>query len=227
MNFATWEPVYETILDDFGFDRSADQRARDALGDMLRDHSTCGLSALDVRGASVAIAGAGDNLESEADVAAAADSVFAASTAADRLRDVGVTVDCMVTDLDKNPDSVRTLTAGGVPVAVHAHGDNIPAIREYVPTFTPEWVLPTTQARPVDPVENTGGFTDGDRGAFLADHLGASRLVFPGWDFDDDSVTQLKRQKLAWAKRLLAWLEQRRDERFAILDGQRGEISLP
>jgi len=79
----------------------------------------------------------------------------------------------MVTDLDKNPDTVERLTAQGVPVAVHGHGDNLAAIRDVVPDCNGAYVLPTTQAAPRGPVRNVGGFTDGDRAAFLADHVGA------------------------------------------------------
>jgi len=84
--------------------------------------------------------------------------------------------------------------------------------------------VPTTQAAPASPVRNYGGFTDGDRAAFFADHFGAASLVFPGWDFEDPSVTTEKRQKLRWAERLLRWLEQRRGERFDVLDGRRDDI---
>jgi uncharacterized Rossmann fold enzyme len=79
-------------------------------------------------------------------------------------------------------------------------------------------------------VYNVGGFTDGDRAAFLADHCGADRLTFLGWDFDDPEVGPMKRRKLAWAERLLYWLERRRGERFGVLDGRRDAIddsSLP
>jgi uncharacterized Rossmann fold enzyme len=225
MNFSEWEPVYGQILDDFGFDRAADERARDILADLLRDDTPRTLREGTVADETVAIAGAGPSLGREAEVAADADSVFAASTATDRLREAGVDVDWMVTDLDKNPGTVRSLTAEGIPVAVHAHGDNIAALENHVPTFTADAVVPTTQAAPADPVVNPGGFTDGDRAAFLADHLCADELVFPGWDFDDPSVSPQKRRKLAWAERLLAWLETRRDERFSVLDDRRDRIS--
>ncbi len=221
MDFPTWAPAYEAILDDFGFERAADERARDVLRG-LTEPFDC--SKLSLSGRQVAIAGAGPSLDAELDRAASADAVLAASTAADRLLAAGVDVDCMVTDLDKTPETARKLTERGVPVAAHAHGDNIPAVREYVPTFEGEWVLPTTQAEPFGPVRNFGGFTDGDRAAFLADHFGAAELVFVGWDFDDPNVSAMKRQKLAWAERLLYWLEQRRDERFGVLDGRRDGI---
>jgi len=219
MDFSTWEPVYVQILREFGFDRRGDETARDLLGTLTTPFDETWLDRL--ADATVAVAGAGPSLESGLDRARDADYVVAASTAADRLRAHGVPVDLMVTDLDKNPGTVRELTREGVPVAVHAHGDNVPAVREWVPTFEGDNVLPTTQAAPTATVRNFGGFTDGDRAAFLADHAGARALVFLGWDFDDPAVDPVKRRKLAWAERLLYWLERRRGERFDVLDGRR------
>ncbi|RQG89779.1 DUF115 domain-containing protein [Natrarchaeobius halalkaliphilus] len=224
MNFAEWESVYVDILEDFGYDRVADERARDVLGSLTGPFDTDRLSM--ARGATVAIAGGAPSLEETGQLerVRCADVVFAASTAADVLETNGVGVDCMVTDLDKNPVTVRLLTERSVPAAVHAHGDNIPAVRRTVPDCVDEFVLPTTQASPNGPVRNFGGFTDGDRAAFLADSLGADRLVFAGWEFDDPTVDQLKANKLAWAERLLYWLERRREERFDVLDGRRDAI---
>lgn len=224
MEFQEWAPVYSAICADFGFDRSADEHARDVLASLVSPFDREKLAA--VAGASVAIAGGGPSLPEPANLEAArnADIVFAASTAADVLASHDIRVDCMVTDLDKNPETVRQLTAAGVPVAVHAHGDNIPAVRAVVPDCADSFVLPTTQARPRGPVENFGGFTDGDRAAFLADAFGASSLRFVGWDFDDPTVDSQKNQKLVWAERLLYWLEYRRGERFSVLDGRRQSI---
>ncbi|MFC6976182.1 6-hydroxymethylpterin diphosphokinase MptE-like protein [Halomicroarcula sp. GCM10025709] len=224
MHFDTWEPVYAALLDDFGYDRSGDERARDVLAGLIGDADTYDPTELAIDDATVAIAGAGPSLERDADRAAAADLVLAASTAADRLETVGVEVDCQVTDLDKNPETTRALSEAGTPVAVHAHGDNVPAVETHVPTFDFAAVVPTTQAEPTPPVVNFGGFTDGDRAAFLADHFGAAELTFVGWDFDDPAVDPEKRRKLWWAERLLGWLERRRGEPFAVLDGRRDDI---
>ncbi|WP_049936523.1 6-hydroxymethylpterin diphosphokinase MptE-like protein [Haloplanus natans] len=222
MNYRTWRPVYERILSDFGYGRVADEQARDRLADLVTAFDESRLPRID--DATVAVAGAAPSLEAEVDVAADADVVVAASAAAARLPEVGVTVDLMVTDLDKTPDTARALTQAGVPVAVHAHGDNVPAVERWVPRFDGAYVLPTTQAEPRGPVRNYGGFTDGDRAAFLADAFGAATLRFPGWDFDDGSVGAEKRSKLVWAERLLHWLERRRGERFDVLDGRRNRI---
>ena len=224
MEFRTWEPVYEDILADFGFPRAADERARDLLADLVAGGNTLTPGALDFSGERVAIVGAAPSLVDETPRARGADAVVAASDAASVLREDGVAVDCMVTDLDERGDIARTLTREGTPVAAHAHGDNEDALRERVPDLAVEAVLPTTQAAPAGPVSNPGGFTDGDRAAFLADERGAAELVFVGWDFDDPDVGALKRRKLVWAERLLRWLERRRDERFAVLDGRRDGI---
>lgn len=222
MDFETWEPVYEAILGDFGFDRAADERARDILAGYATPLSGDRLPAFE--GATVAIAGAGPTLAADVSIAAEADIVVAASTAADVLREANVTVDLMVTDLDKNPETARELTQLGQAVAIHAHGDNIPQLRAVMPQCDPTAVVATTQAEPVASVANFGGFTDGDRGAFLADHFGAATLRFPGWSFDDPTVGPMKRRKLQWAERLLYWLERRREECFRVLDGRRATL---
>lgn len=224
MEYHEFEPIYEAILADFGLDRAADERARDILTKLAEPFDLERLRA--TRGSTVAIAGAGPSLEARDSLerARACDVVFGASTAVDTLEAHDIPVDCMVTDLDKNPETVVRLTERGTPVAVHAHGDNTEALRDVVPQCRLEYVLPTTQAAPADPVRNMGGFTDGDRAAFLADALGADTLVFVGWDFEDPTVDSMKAKKLRWARRLLYLLETRRNERFPVLDGQRESI---
>jgi uncharacterized Rossmann fold enzyme len=246
MDFIEWEPIYTAILDDFGFDRAADERSRDLLADITSE-SGFDLDSLTFDSEQVAIAGGGPsfvatapdsdsgidsrpaseaNTPDELALARRADRVVAVSRAADVCRRADIAIDLMVTDLDTNPETAVTLTHEDTPVAVAAHGDNVPALREYVPEMDHRNVLPTTQAEPHNHVVNVGGFTDGDRAAFIADYCGANKLVFPGWDFDDQSVDSMKRRKLVWAERLLRLLELRRNERFAVLDGRRDDIDM-
>jgi uncharacterized Rossmann fold enzyme len=224
MDYAEWQPAYGAVCRAFGYEQAADERARDVLASLTGPFD---LDRLDFRDATVAIVAPGPQLTDELDQVRSADRVIAVSAAADALLEAGVDVDLMVTDLDSPPAAPRRLAAAGVPVAVHAHGDNVGALREQVPALVGEQVLPTTQAAPRLPVVNFGGFTDGDRAAFLADHVGAASLTFPGWDLADESVSESKRRKLDWAARLLAWLERRRGERFPVLDGRRESLSLP
>ena len=221
MNFESWEPVYEAILADFGYPRDGDERARDAIAEYATPFD---LDRLDAAGDTVAVVGAAPSLSEEVGRVAHVDRVFAASTAADVVREAGFGIDLLVTDLDKNPETAERLTEGGTPVAAHAHGDNVPLVEEWVPRLDPAHTLATTQASPVGAVYNFGGFTDGDRAAFLADELGAAELRFVGWEFDDPGVGAEKARKLRWAERLLHLLERRRGERFGVLDGRRDGI---
>lgn len=221
MDFEEWEPIYERILQDFGYDRGDDSRARDVLDGFVGSFD---LDRLALDGERVAVAGGSPTLRHELDQVRTAAVVYAASTAADVLQDAGLEVDLVVTDLDKTPQTAIDASHSGIPVAVHAHGDNIPEIRRYLPEFDVANVLGTTQAAPTNHVENFGGFTDGDRAGFIADSVGAGELVFPGWDFEDQSVNREKRKKLAWAERLLFYLQRRRGEEFDILAGRDAPI---
>lgn len=226
MNFETWEPVYEAILADFGFDRAADERARDRFAEILDECDSDDLGRLSVEGSRVAIAGGAGTLSDEFSAVEDADAVFAAGASLSRLHEAGLTVDCAVTDLDSTPELAVELAHRGTPIVAHAHGDNIPAVEEYGPRLAEGALVPTTQAEPSGQVRNVGGFTDGDRAAFLADHLGADELAFPGWEFEDSSVDRMKARKLVWAERLLYWLECRRDGQFGVLAGRRDGIDV-
>jgi len=53
-----------------------------------------------------------------------------------------------------------------------------------------------------------GGFTDGDRAACIFSGLGARKITLVGFDFERPSLkasrpSDVKRRKLAWAKRIL------------------------
>ena len=107
------------------------------------------------------------------------------------------------------PDGIvfATHAARGVPLFVHAHGDNVPALRRVVPALRGP-VQPTTQAQPREGLLNAGGFTDGDRACCLAVELGAASLALAGFDLDEpwpkpgrDPAT--KARKLAWARRII------------------------
>ncbi len=226
ISWREWAPVYDRIVNEFGFDRCADRRARDELANLAADSPLQLADLPELADRTVAIAGGAPTLAADIERAATADRVIAASDAAGVLLDAGVDVLAMVTDLDKRPAVAHDVIRAGGFVAVHAHGDNRPALAEWVPQLRLDRVLPTTQVRPRLPVVNTGGFTDGDRAAFLAAGCGAGELTFPGWDFDDANVPKRKHQKLRWAARLLYWLERRRGDRFSLLDDRRSSLDL-
>jgi hypothetical protein len=116
--------------------------------------------------------------------------------------------DVLVTDLDGAVERQVKANACCALAVIHAHGDNLPALRRWVPSFAGRMVG-TCQTEPVGALRNFGGFTDGDRAVFLAAHAGAAKVVLAGFDFDrpvpkDGRDPAIKARKLAWARKLIA-----------------------
>lgn len=227
MEWEAWRPLYEAIVAEFGFDRNRDEASARALASQLdrrRVDSAWGRAAEALAGRDVTIVGAADSAPDQLR-AVPRGTLVAADGATSACWEEGRIPDLIVTDLDGRVEDEVEAARRGAVVAVHAHGDNMEAVREWLPRFPPDALAGTCQTRPVRPLRNHGGFTDGDRAAFIAHALGARRLRLVGFDFGDrvgrftgrfDPAT--KARKLAWAKRLL--------ERLAA-DGADLEILAP
>lgn len=202
MNYSEWEPHYREILAYFGFPEEDDLEAARLLAALMTRDDLPALSAL-TGGRDVTVCGNAPGLKRE--LATVKGVVFAADAAADVLDAHGIRPHAVFTDLDGATDRLITMNAAGTIVVVHAHGDNMPLLRHWVPRLTGP-VVATTQARPLPHVHNFGGFTDGDRAVFAAHALGASGVTLAGFDCSDPDVDPLKRGKLFWAKHLLALL---------------------
>ncbi|MCK9278582.1 MAG: DUF115 domain-containing protein [Methanoculleus sp.] len=200
MRFADWEPHYTAILEYFGFEREADEAAARLLADLADDRDDLGFLEALIRGRAVTVCGNAPCLPEELDLVEG--TVLAADAAAEVLADHGIRPDAVFTDLDGATDVFIDLSRQGTVMVVHAHGDNIPLLRHWVPLLTGPLVA-TTQAAPLPHVHNFGGFTDGDRAVFAADDLGAAPIRIIGFDLSDRNVDPVKRGKLFWAGELL------------------------
>jgi uncharacterized Rossmann fold enzyme len=206
MQFAEWEPFYLAILSDFGFLQSGDEEAAILLRDLL-----CGrvppLPAVKERisGHNVMVLGNAPSLGSELDSLdlkpRESVRIIAADGATAVLSGRGIVPEIIVTDLDGPFDAILQANSRGAIVVVHAHGDNLDALKRYVPQL--KNVVGTAQCRPPNGLCNFGGFTDGDRCVFLAKEFGAASIKLVGFDFEDESVTPRKKKKLGWAKKLI------------------------
>ncbi|KAF5412247.1 MAG: 6-hydroxymethylpterin diphosphokinase MptE-like protein [Euryarchaeota archaeon] len=205
MQFSEWEPLYLQILADFGFDRSEDERSARILSDLLNRDGTATLSNLReiVSGRDVAVCGNAPSLASDLQSIRQDQITIAADGATTVLLENGMIPDVIVTDLDGVIDDIVSASKKRSFVVVHAHGDNIPAVRSVVPMLKRTRVLGTTQSEPFGNIHNFGGFSDGDRCVFLADELHAASVSLFGFDYDDPHVSDVKRKKLIWAKRLI------------------------
>jgi uncharacterized Rossmann fold enzyme len=115
--------------------------------------------------------------------------------------------DLVVTDLDGDVATDLEANERGSVLVVHAHGDNIPALRRFVPSVKGRMVL-TTQSTPFGPVRDFGGFTDGDRAVALAAHFGVRNVQLIGFDLRHPrpkagSSLEIKAKKLRWAECLI------------------------
>ena len=200
MRFADWEPHYTAILDYFGFERDADEAAARLLEEVADGRDDVGLLEALIRGRAVTVCGNAPSLPDEIDQVEG--TVLAADAAAEVLAGHGIRPDAVFTDLDGATDVFVDLSRQGTVMVVHAHGDNMPLIRHWVPRL-PGPLVATTQAAPFAHIHNFGGFTDGDRAVFAADDLGAASVRIIGFDLADKNVDPVKRGKLYWAGELL------------------------
>ncbi|BDC36339.1 6-hydroxymethylpterin diphosphokinase MptE-like protein [Candidatus Methanoliparum sp. LAM-1] len=205
MNFTEWEPIYTEIIKDFGFSRDTDEESARILSTML-DKKESGMIYRQIEqkiaAKSVIVCGKAAILVKDLKNIVLKDkTIIAADGATSLLLNIDLLPDIIVTDLDGNIDDILMAEERGSLIVIHAHGDNIDKIKKYVPKF--KNVIGTTQSSPFDNIYNFGGFTDGDRCVFLAKHFGAREIILAGFDFEDQTVTDRKRKKLEWAKRLL------------------------
>lgn len=215
-------PRYRRILAEFGYSERRDREAAARLDAALAGPLPASRVGEIVRGRTAVVAGAGPSLHRLAGALRRRGMprgavLVSADSATGALLDAGAVPDIVVTDLDGGRRSLERAADAGSAMVVHAHGDNIAEIA-WAASRLGRRCMGTAQCRPVGSLHNFGGFTDGDRAAFLADSLGASRIVLCGMDLSGGrigsasatpaSARAAKLGKLAWARRLLEWLAQ-------------------
>jgi hypothetical protein len=153
--------------------------------------------------------------------------LIAAGGAIKALLDVGVVPHIHVTDLDGDEHATAEANKEGTMTVVLAHGDNMELVREQVPHLRK--VIGTTQTEPFGKLLNFGGFSDGDRAAYLADHFGAKIIALAGMDFGrkigeytGSKNPDFTRKKLAVGKKLIEELAKKAESRIVNLT-EKGE----
>jgi uncharacterized Rossmann fold enzyme len=217
MKFSEWEPIYKQILTDFSFDRKKDEEAAKVLGKLITRAEIVSIQELSklIKDQKVFVFGSGPTLENDLNADEFNGVIIAADGATSALLKHGMVPDIIVTDLDGFiPDQIKA-NKKGAKVIIHAHGDNIPTLKEWVPKFKGK-ILGTTQSTPNEKnqIFNFGGFTDGDRAAFLSSHF-KSRLItlvafnfkrVGNYSFKFEMETKLR--KLTWANLLIGMVQE-------------------
>ena len=220
MEYSQWEPIYQQILTDFRISRKRDEEAAELLGELLKANKlvkTVDLANL-IENNEIFVFGAGPSLDKDVqdfETTGSKQVIIAADGATSALLEHGVVPDIIVTDLDGFvPDQVSANEQGAM-IIIHAHADNITALKEWVPKFNGN-LLGTTQSKP-DPANkifNFGGFTDGDRAVFLAAHFNARKITLIAFDFQKIGKhsykyrSKTKFRKLTWANLLIGMIKE-------------------
>lgn len=214
MEFSEWEPVYEGILADMGYDRSGDEACVRVLkavtmnSDLITDDE-----AAEFFQTIATVFGDAPCLESDIGIHPPEGTLIASGSSVRRLASLDIRPDVVVTDLDGEIGPQLDASAAGALTFIHAHGDNSDLVREYAGQFKGPVIL-TTQSRPENTVFDFGGFTDGDRAVCIAQSFGVRKVILEGFDFDNPSPKagsdpSVKLRKLSWARRIIDSLEGR------------------
>jgi len=195
-------------------DKKADEAAAKTLNDLLPKPEIGGLKSL-FKGRECIVLGAGPSLDDDLkklERRGWMDKLLISADGATSALLKYHPPDIIVTDLDGNVDDQLDAWSCGSWLILHAHGDNLDQIQKIAPQIDRR-VIGTTQVEPFGKLFNFGGFTDGDRAAFMAHELGASKIYLVGMDlgteigrYSGDKEIGRKLIKLAICRELLAWL---------------------
>jgi uncharacterized Rossmann fold enzyme len=214
VRWRVWSHWYAKIVERLGLDPEADFRSAKVLDSILPEPDIAQIKRL-VTGKDCIVLGAGPSLEEDLEKIESKgwmNRPFVSANGATSALLEYRPPDIVVTDLDGNVRDQFEAWRRGSWLVLHAHGDNPDKIREVAPKIDMR-VLGTTQVEPFGKLFNFGGFTDGDRAAFMAHELEASRIYLAGMDlgeeigeYSGDKDLERKIVKLSICKELLTWL---------------------
>ena len=214
MMISGWKRRYRSILKELSYSEKKDKESAVILDSILKKNSNNQKIIKLIQGKTVFVIGSGPSLsfaipklkKFKKSIKIAADSSLKP------LLENGIVPDIIVTDLDGDEDAIKKLSKKKSIFVIHAHGDNIKKLQMVKEIKN---CIGTTQTTPFNKIQNFGGFTDGDRGVFLASHFEAKKIILFGMDFGkrigkfsntkkSDRDTKLKKLKIG--EELLIWL---------------------
>ena len=209
-----WKKRYSDILSEFKYDGKKDKESAILL-DSILEKSNIHEKIIDmIKDKTVLVIGSGPSLSTaipklkkyKKSIKIAADSSIKP------LVENGIIPDIVVTDLDGDENTLNKIAKTKSIFVVHAHGDNVKKLG-FAKKF--KNCIGTSQSPSFNKIQNYGGFTDGDRGVFLANHFEAKKIILFGMDFGKrigkfsetkESERKIKLMKLKKGEELLEWL---------------------
>jgi len=217
MTILGWTTRYNEIVNDFGYSKKKDIQSSRLLDSLLSKKTRIAELKKLIENESIFIIGAGPSLLSCIPILKKYNKItkIVADGATRALIENNLKANIVVTDLDGNIPALKRVGKTNTIMVVHAHGDNLEKL--YIAKNFKK-CIGTTQAKPFGKIHNFGGFTDGDRCVFLANHFKARKIILFGMDFGTTignfSKTKIankdiKIRKLRRGKKLLEWLAQK------------------
>tara|TARA_B110000263_G_C15215718_1_gene467431 strand:- start:125 stop:865 length:741 start_codon:yes stop_codon:yes gene_type:complete len=214
MTIRGWKTRYREIRGMFEYKESDDIASAKKLNYIIEKKFPSSNFKNKIFGKTIFVIGAGPSLDGAVTVMKKYENVtkIVADGAVQALIKHKIRPDILVTDLDGDIKSIKKIARTNIPIIVHAHGDNKERL-DIVKKFKNK--IGTTQSEKFGLLENFGGFTDGDRCVFLAEHFKAKKIILIGMDFGNTigkyskhviKDRSLKLKKLACGKKLLEWL---------------------
>ena len=214
MTISGWESKYREILKDFGYSRKKDNQSCKLLDSLLSKNTGVKRIRDLIENKPVFVIGAGPSLSSCISILKKHKKItrIVADGATKAIIENDLKPHIVITDLDGEIKSLKKAGGTNTIMVVHAHGDNIEKLH-FVKNF--KNCIGTTQSKPTGGIYNFGGFTDGDRCVFLANHFKAKKIILLGMDFGtrigrcsksevENRTTKIA--KLRRGKKLLEWL---------------------
>jgi len=222
MTIKGWESKYREILKDFGYSGKKDTQSCKLLDSLLPKKTRIAEIKDLIEKKPVFVVGAGPSLPSSISILKKHKKItkIVADGATKAIIENGLKPDIVVTDLDGDIKSLKKAGRTNTIMVVHAHGDNSEKIH-FVKNF--KNCIGTTQTKPLGKIHNFGGFTDGDRCVFLANHFKAKKIILLGMDFgtrigkySKSTVVNrtIKIKKLRRGKKLLEWLAKKSESKL-------------
>ena len=214
-----WMSRYSEIVKEFGFSIKQDHEAAFVLNSIIKKPISIKKIEDIVKGEVVFVIGSGPSLSSSIPILKKYAKIpkIVADSALQTVIQNKIFPSIVVTDLDGDEKSLKNTGKTNAIMIVHAHGDNIARLH-LAENF--KNCIGTTQGKTFGNLFNFGGFTDGDRCVFIADGLGAKKIILFGMDLENKigrssqtkiSEKKMKLKKLKKAKVLLEWLAPKSD----------------
>ena len=208
-----WKKRYSEIRKEFNYSEKKDIESAVILNSIIKNSNINEKIINLIKDKTVFVIGSGPSLSTAIPILKNFKKTIkiAADSSVKLLVDNGIIPDIVITDLDGDESILKKIGKKSIFI-VHAHGDNVEKL-EFAKKFTK--CIGTTQSNPFEKIQNFGGFTDGDRGVFLANHFDAKKIILFGMDFGEKigrhsntkkSERKIKLMKLHKGKLLLEWL---------------------